>query len=311
MSTSSHWTDDADVLDRYVLGRLEEAERALLDRHLSGCGQCLKKVRAERELAAGIKLAGREKLKTALRRSLKTDEANIFQRYQLIGLAAAVLVVLVGLGIFRFYSGGIEWPVKFSSKNYIIKKGPGDSSVAGKGNGAQQASQNENRVAGEASGDLASHAEESGASDGQNAGSFWLLGTVVMIPESDGQTHASAEKTLPAKFSKQGEIFIIHKDGVSQTITLAQQALHLLPQVQIRQTGPHRSIQTLVEKTAGGLRLTLYQAQLFKESQIRRATIEPVTEDSLIVDVADEHIAYHFPGGWSAQASTKTNFEHR
>ncbi|HTY10832.1 MAG TPA: hypothetical protein VMF88_07150 [Bacteroidota bacterium] len=311
MSNSSHWTDDADVLDRYVLGRLEESERTLLDRHLSGCEQCSKQVEAEREFAAGIKLAGREKLREALRQSLKTDEANSFQRYQLIGLAAAVLVVLVGLGIFRFYSGGIEWPVKFSSKNYIIKQGPADSSAAAQGSAIRQSPQNENLGTESANGNQAPHAEESALPEGQSAGSFWLLGTVVMIPESGAHTPASAERSLPAKFSKQGEVFIIHQDGVSQTITLAQRTLHLLPHGQVNQSSAYKTVQTLVERTANGLSLTLYQEKLFRESQIRRATIEPVTEDSLIVDVEHEHIAYHIPGGWGAQPSTKTNFEHR
>ena len=139
-----HWTDDSELLDRFILDRIDRSERVPLDQHLLECERCRRIMRAESEFVAGIKLSGREKLKEVLRDSLKSEEANIFQRNQFISLAAAVLVILTGLGVFRFYVGSFEWPVKFSSRNYIVKQNVGDSSTTAQRKKERPASQEEN-----------------------------------------------------------------------------------------------------------------------------------------------------------------------
>jgi hypothetical protein len=153
----------------------------------------------------------------------------------------------------------------------------------------------------------------------RNPKAFWLLGTVIMTPETDGKIHLSSkvenegtrEKRMEKKFLGQSRVFTIQKDGASQSITLRQRSSEFLPFAQVKKSVDDRTIQTLVEKTPQGLNLTLYRDTLFQNSQIQQATIEPVTKDSLIVILANEHIAYRIPGGWSAQQSTKTNFERR
>jgi hypothetical protein len=324
-----HWTDDSELLDRFILDRIDQSERVPLDQHLLECERCRRIVRTESEFVAGIKLSGREKLKEVLRESLKSEEVNIFQRYQFISLAAAVLVILIGLGVFRFYVGSFEWPVKFSSRNYIVKQSVGDSSTTAERKKERSASQEENSEAEDlaaagapahqktASNNVDDFQNEIGRD--RNPKAFWLLGTVIMTPETDGKIHLSSkaenegtrEKRMEKKFLGQSRVFAIQKDGASQTITLRQRSSEFLPSAQAKKGVDDRTIQTLVEKTPQGLNLTLYRDTLFQNSQIQQATIEPVTKDSLIVILANEHIAYRIPGGWSAQQSTKTNFERR
>lgn len=324
-----HWTDDPDLLDRYVLERVGQSECELLEHHLLECEQCRRVVQQERELVAGIVLSGRERMKGVLRESLKSGETNVFQRYQFISLAAAVLIILIGLGVFRFYVGSLEWPVKFSSRNYVVKQSAGDSSAATGGAKERSALQAENSASGNMAGTgTPAHQEtelnnvddfQTELGGDRNPKAFWLLGTVVMTSETNGKVHLSAkaeneeirEKRMEEKFSGQGRVFTIRKDGVSQTITLRQQLSKFLPDAQMKQSVDDRTIQTLVEKTPRGLNLTLYRDTLFQSFQIQQATIEPTTQDSLIIVLANERIAYRIPGGWSAQQSTNTKIERR
>ncbi len=326
-SRFSHWTDDPELLDRYVLERVGQSECELLEQHLLECEQCQRVVQQERELVAGITLSGRERMKGVLRESLKNGETNVFQRYQFISLAAAVFIILIGLGVFRFYVGSLEWPVKFSSRNYVVKQSAGDSSAATGEKKERSMSQAENSASGNLAGTPAHQETELNNADDfqkeigedRNPKAFWLLGTVIMTSETNDKVHLSAkaenkeirEKRMAEKFSGQPRVFTIRKDGASQTITLRQQLSKFLPDAQMKQSVDDRTIQTLVEKTPRGLNLTLYRDTLFQSFQIQQATIEPTTEDSLIIVLANERIAYRIPGGWSAQQSTNTNIERR
>ncbi len=328
-SQFSHWTDDPDLLDRYVLERVGQSERTLLEQHLLECEQCQRVVQQEREFVAGITLSGRERMKERLREALKSRETNVFQRYQFISLAAAVLIILIGLGVFRFYVGSLEWPVKFSSRNYVVKQSAGDSSATTGGKKERSASQAENSAGRNLAGTGAPAHQETELNNvddfqkeighDRNPKAFWLLGTVVMTSETDGKVHFSAktenegirEKRIGEKFSGQTRVFTIRENGDSQTITLRQRSSKFLPNAQMKQSVDDRTIQTLVEKTPRGLNLTLYCDTLFQSSQIQQATIEPATKDSLIIVLANERIAYRIPGGWSAQQSTSTNIERR
>ena len=104
---TSHWTDDEDLLARFVLDRVEAAERQQLEAHLRTCEQCRRAVEAERLLAAGIKRAGREELKGRLKKRLVPSKRFGVTWYQVVG-AAATIVVLVSIGIYNhwFSPGG-------------------------------------------------------------------------------------------------------------------------------------------------------------------------------------------------------------
>lgn len=93
-----HWTSDPDLVERYVLNRLDKAERSRLAAHLGECDECARVVRAEEVLAAGIRAHGRAVLKTRLKEKVGRKRERGLSWYQLVGAAAAI-VVLVTVGL--------------------------------------------------------------------------------------------------------------------------------------------------------------------------------------------------------------------
>jgi len=93
-----HWASDEDLLERYVLGRVEAGERSRLEVHLRECEQCRQAVRAEQELAAGIREAGRVALKARLKERVAVRPLRRIGWYQ-VAAAAATIVILVTVGI--------------------------------------------------------------------------------------------------------------------------------------------------------------------------------------------------------------------
>ena len=252
----------------------------------------------------------------------------------MISLAAAVLAILIGLGIFRLYFGSIEWPTKFSSSRYVIRRGSTDTlkrkvenaaphdQEAGREPYADNSREGENS-AGEIS-EAASRREreaESAAEVRESGRGIWLIGKVIMISETNGEDEELANEVIrdrgqvsskSVSFSED-RIITIQKKGVSQMVILRQLPLTSLPRlrVEIAMTQAPHEVQTLVKRTPKGLNLTLYRDTLVASSQFRKATVNPVTEDSIIVAFANQRIAYHIPGGWGAHPSTKPSLGRR
>jgi Putative zinc-finger len=346
-----HWTADPELLARYALGRIEDAQRRLLEDHLATCDSCRNAVRREKDLAAGIRLAGRQHLKERLRGRIKMAEPNFLRRYQLASLAAAIIVIFIGIGFFRFYFGSSEWPSKFSSRNFVLKQSFSDSDKpkeeishadkhadeitdANKPEpdlkpGSQEPSAlSDNLAARDAGGNPESGLSETksietASRSAEPARAFWLLGTITMVHDVRGDagmtqspSHARSEKTAKEKqdIRKDGErtrIFTIQKGGASQMITLSERPATSLPESRLSRYDAARSIQTLVKHTPAGLSITMYRDVPTLTSHIHDATIEPVTDDSLVVTMGNERIAYRIPGGWGSSPSSKTDNERR
>lgn len=91
--TRKHWTDDEDLLARFVLGKLDAGEASSLQQHLEECARCAEAVRGERVIAAGLKRAGREELKQRLVHRLGRRSRQV-NWYQAAGIAAAVVLLV-------------------------------------------------------------------------------------------------------------------------------------------------------------------------------------------------------------------------
>jgi hypothetical protein len=108
---SKHWTNDQDLLERFVLGNLEKETQQHLERHLANCADCSNAVRLEREVVAGIRRYGREEMKARLKKAVEASprEARYSLSWQKMASIAAVLVVVIGIGyygrIFRVLEG--------------------------------------------------------------------------------------------------------------------------------------------------------------------------------------------------------------
>jgi hypothetical protein len=95
---NSHWAEDPELVDRYVLNQMDTAEASLLDEHLRGCAQCREIVARERELVAGIRRAGRDAVKSRLSVALDRRKRQKYMWYRVAGVAAA-LILLITVGI--------------------------------------------------------------------------------------------------------------------------------------------------------------------------------------------------------------------
>jgi len=103
MTDDIHIAADPERLERYVLGRLPDGERRRVEEHLRGCPECARAVRAERELAAGVRRFARQELKARLSRRLR-NPAPVAVPWQPIA-AAAVLIIAVGIGWYSNWFG--------------------------------------------------------------------------------------------------------------------------------------------------------------------------------------------------------------
>jgi hypothetical protein len=84
-----HWTTNEGLLAGYVLDRLSDAERKTCDRHLASCQDCRRRLEDERLLAAGVRRAGRDELKSRLRQRLRvTGEQESAERLGMVGETA-------------------------------------------------------------------------------------------------------------------------------------------------------------------------------------------------------------------------------
>jgi len=107
-----HWTADEDLLERFVLNRVEPQVRGGLEAHLLECEECRRAVLAEQQIAAGICRAGREALKARLKHRTRVLPLRQVNWYQVAGIAATiVIVVTLGIHYRWFFGSRVEEPV--------------------------------------------------------------------------------------------------------------------------------------------------------------------------------------------------------
>ena len=106
-SKNIHWVENEDLLEQFVLGRLDSAEVAQLEKHLQECDQCRRAVANERELVAGIRLVGRESMKHRLAQRIEQRRSLNTNWYRVVGVAAGI-VLLVTVGVYNRWFTGTE-----------------------------------------------------------------------------------------------------------------------------------------------------------------------------------------------------------
>lgn len=116
----TYWTDDPELIEKYVLGQLSEEERRRLDADIAECEPCKEKLRREMQLVAGIRRHGRDQLKLRLRLRLRNEHSRQNYRYQFIGLAAAIVVIALGIGVYHLWFSDIVAPKQFNSREVTI-----------------------------------------------------------------------------------------------------------------------------------------------------------------------------------------------
>ncbi|MFA6540632.1 MAG: hypothetical protein WCT99_03445 [Bacteroidota bacterium] len=119
-SSKKYWTDDPELVEKYLLGGFSDDERARMDREISDCEPCREKLQREKMIIAGIRSYGRETAKSALRSKLLKRQSSHLQNYSLAGLAAAVIVIALGVGVYKVWFGEMSFPKNFVRKEIIV-----------------------------------------------------------------------------------------------------------------------------------------------------------------------------------------------
>jgi hypothetical protein len=120
-SKSIHWVENEDLLEEFVLGRLERAEMARLTAHLDECDQCRKTVSNELLLVAGIRFAGRDAVKDRLAQRIEERKSKNVGWYRMVGVAAGI-VLLVTVGIYNRWFIGTETQTEKQSRADTTEK---------------------------------------------------------------------------------------------------------------------------------------------------------------------------------------------
>ncbi len=95
-----HWTKDDEMLERFVLNRLNAVERVEAEQHLRTCEICRQAVRTEQELAAGIRRLGRDQLKEKMSLQIeRLDERKV--PWPKIVSVAAMIGILLCVGVYN------------------------------------------------------------------------------------------------------------------------------------------------------------------------------------------------------------------
>ncbi len=95
-----HWTDNPEMIERFVLHKLNPDVLNELEDHLRVCEVCKQAVRAEQIIVAGIRRSGRQRFKEELQKKLAAEPVEKTPWIQILS-AAAVVVILLTVGFYN------------------------------------------------------------------------------------------------------------------------------------------------------------------------------------------------------------------
>jgi hypothetical protein len=355
-----HWTEDDDLLSRFVLGGLSPQEMKNLEEHVVSCLQCRELVEKERILATGIRQFGREDVKARLKNRLAAKPVS-YQRvltWQRVVSAAAVVVIITGVGIFShwFSWGDHSSLVSMKEQEKTAKSQDGEVDAHGSQNTAApsvssnipEETRRENKAldksqslqlqvaqnpsaAKRSQPDLnestkgmqnLSGAASSGAgavslkkdlenqpdhliTEDANAQSFWVEGRVLSeqqvgarnvkamkkaaAPNRGAQESIQSDKTFDTQHEVRGVLD-------QQETKIHQLSIHFLPSArQTKQREDGDKIQMKVERSDHGTDMTMYLDTPLEELELKKARIEQVTPDSIVIEVESRTIGFKMP----------------
>jgi hypothetical protein len=320
--------DDPELLERFVLETLPQADRAKLEDHLRTCEVCRKAVYAERMIAAGARRLGRDEVKDRLARRLSLDQHAAIPWRALA--AAAVIITLIGVGITsRWFAirepsppspelGQVRAPVsgedqradaksEYVAQSKVLKE---EAASAGKGGAAKSKIQNapaagapstETRDEDLAVADKALRIQTAMEEKKSNAtglsgasSAYWTEGTVLRqsVDEGAGLKDALPKPSVAARVEREADA-----RNTTAAFSISQRSAADLPrtrQALQKQTAPTQ-VQTLVEQHNDEVHLTLYLDSLVDETALKNSTVRQVGPDSAVVRIANQQIGYRIP----------------
>ena len=335
-----HFASDEETLSGYVLGRLDRAERERVDRHAAECGMCMESLRREMRIAAGARRLGREDLKSRLQRKIEAGTRP--ERWPRVLGAAAVLAIAAGLGVYYAWFRGAESltsgaggtpplaaeseSLKRDDRNAPVK-GPADRMSAAKAaeSPAPAGAQGEEHQKFQAPparrsaeelrktepaprASLAASETARGAVTGEQAGEFWSEGIVERAAGATAAEPGGAQEKNELLFKSKGAKEEGRKDarlGTQGEYSIRQLPAGALEGNRGTPGGEQRRIPTRVDQRGGTTTMTLYLDSLLDEADLKKARVEAVSDDSLVVTLGGKKILYRFPPGQMSQQKQK------
>ena len=333
--TRKHWTDDEDLLARFVLGQLDAGEASSLEQHLGECARCAEAVRSERLIAAGLKRAGREELKHRLARRLGQPRTYEFNWYQAAGIAAAIVLLVTVAVRYDWFVRSIDQQAELREKSDKIAQlkqeapapqtvpappstdaaksgvsGRAAKSITGEDAEVKRMESDEKRILSLEKGKspepvplLLGKGERSQEKKEQpalmavaaNAGELWTQGIII---HPVVKRFADQAANLAADAERISVVTMTKKEGVDTTaVRVTQRPVSALPAAQ-QVAGRTVGIQTLLRQSPQGLQLTLFSDTLLTPQELSQARLQTVGEDSLVLLVGRKLIGYRTPPGW-------------
>lgn len=347
----TYWTDDDDLVAKYVLGQITPEEKERLDAEIADYVPGKVKLREEMEIAAGIRRHGRDFMKMQLRTKLRRARATQFTSYHYIGLAAAVLIVAVGIGAYQIWFSDLTAPKQFHEQEIVLTP-PEEESIAEEQTpeqpvvsapeAAETASaagpekpQPEQQIAArnpaEQKGTESVAAQKSVAppaaamaeadvavdqpsAEAGRSQAIWLIGKVIMVSDRIDQPSMAAasnekrERSLAKQKAAESvaeQSVTVKRRAKDAGITLQQRAIRDLPAgLAQRKDAKELTVQTLLERSDAGISLTLY-GDAVNDEDLQEAVVERMTDDSLVVSLPHQRIAFRLPIGWNSQPARR------
>jgi hypothetical protein len=337
---SAHIASDGELLSRYALGRIDAAEREVVDRHTAGCSACMDALRQEMRIASGARRLGREELKAELKR--KIGAAPQGAGWVRVLSAAAAVCIVAGLAVYyAWFTGGeplhplpvvssplagkMETPRQDEgnapARDLADKvKGDGTPESPVPSPGGVRAKQKEAaspahlKLESERRGTgrrLAVSGAEGGAGTAEPAGGFWSEG---IVESGEAARDAAAPRAAVTGREKSGALFQSNavkkeeagymKDAPARPqgqYLLRQQPASTLPGDQERPAGDRQRVPTRVDRQGSTTTMTMYLDSLLDERDLKNARVEALTGDSVVVTLRGKKILYRFPPGQGAQ----------
>ena len=126
-------------------------------------------------------------------------------------------------------------------------------------------------------------------------------GNALMKSDQVARDEAQKKKGDPAALMAQAaRTRVLAAETLPLSIT--QRRLSDLPTSQKTIKQSSSSVQTLMQKSATGLQLTLFLDSIHTISEQAPALIKKIREDSIILEVGQQRIGYRIPSGWTDQA---------
>lgn len=321
-TNSHHWTLDEETLEAFVLNRIGEQEMSVLTAHLEQCDECKQRVQHEREILTGIQRFGRMEMKRRLKLRLRRDQKRRFEWTQVASLAAAVVIMLTGVFVVRWFVNSQQPATKVQeiilSKN--AEQNPAERSlwIIGKVievhdqprsiaqfNKEKQSPILADKMAEsqeEAKSDISAETKMMRSSPSAAFSKGNITDTARSLatqkPASLAKNEFEVQKTLSDQSTTQPKVTAKRdrKEIKEPFIVVRKGNMKELPAS--LKNGDASAIHTRLERTSQGIQLTFYSNSI---RDTIAAHVEAVTQDSIIVTFSNRQISYHIPGGWAGK----------